>query len=76
MYEFLEDGTDLLTNAGMANTTRMVLCVFMLGVLAFNPFSAIFGKLGSEQGAFDYGKAHGGRMLHGWDEMGKFIDTQ
>ena len=45
-------------------------CVFMLGVLAFNPFSAIFGKLGSEQGAYDYTKTHGARMLHGWDEIG------
>ena len=71
---FFVDGTDLLTQNGMANATRMVLCAFMLGVLAFNPFSAIFGKLGSEQDGFDYDISHKNtRMLHGWDEVGEYF---
>ena len=65
-----DNAETLLAHSGMPNASRMVLCVFMLGVLAFNPFSAIFGKLGSEQGAYDYTKTHGARMLHGWDEIG------
>ncbi len=56
--------------AGMANQTRMILCVFMLGVLAFNPFSAVFGRLGSDFRAFDYDTSHGGRMLHSLDAGG------
>ena len=76
VYFSIADNTEtLLVHSGMANASRMVLCVFMLGVLAFNPFSAIFGKLGSEQGSYDYSKAHGARMLHGWDEIGKYNEV-
>ena len=37
-FSCLDNAETLLAHSGMANASRMVLCVFMLGVLAFNPF--------------------------------------
>ena len=48
----------------MADKTRFTLCVFMLGVLAFNPFGAIFGMAGAGSGAsFEPGSVPGRTLM-------------
>jgi hypothetical protein len=52
----------------MADKTRFTLCVFMLGVLAFNPFGAIFDASGV-QGSASYQADFAGRQLQGMEEV-------
>ena len=55
----------------MADKTRFTLCVFMLGMLAFNPFGAIFGMTGAGSGvSFESGPVPG-RTLMGEQALGK-----
>ncbi|XP_072941541.1 uncharacterized protein SREBP [Epargyreus clarus] len=39
---------------GMGDHSRLALCAFMVGLIAFNPFSAFFGNFMSESAAFDF----------------------
>ena len=53
--------------SGMLDRSRFTLCIFMLAVLAFNPFGMLM-KAGGEAGA-DYARAHdGSRMLYSLEE--------
>lgn len=58
----------------MADKSRFTLCVFMLGILAFNPFGALFSMSGMP-GSASYESGFAGRQLHGYDEgpSGDFI---
>jgi len=64
------------SNTGMADKTRFTLCVFMLGVMAFNPFGAIFSRSGLPGGEA-YSAGFSGRQLQGVEELssGMLIDN-
>lgn len=47
----------------MADKTRFTLCVFMLGILAFNPFGALLDASGMS-GSASYQSGFAGRQLH------------
>lgn len=39
---------------GMGDHSRLALCAFMVGLIAFNPFSAFFGSFTSDSSAPDF----------------------
>ena len=51
---------------GMMDRSRLALCVFMLGVLAFNPFNLLFAS--QLQGPVADTSGHTGRTLQGFEE--------
>ncbi|KAK6173452.1 hypothetical protein SNE40_016898 [Patella caerulea] len=57
---------DSFDQSGMLDRSRMVLCVFMFAVLAFNPFNAVF-KSGIGQ-KFSSNIGHSGRTLQGIED--------
>ncbi|XP_062603205.1 sterol regulatory element-binding protein 1-like [Saccostrea cucullata] len=64
MYESDSQSDSSLSGGNVMNTmrdqTRMVLCVFMFAVLAFNPFGALIGSSSNSDG---YIGQHAGRTL-------------
>ena len=69
---FTEKSITSLSSTGMLDRSRMALCVFMFGVLAFNPFSSLIGQSSNSVGSFVNSRVHdGGRMLFGLEESGK-----
>ena len=66
-------GPNGATIATMTNGTRFTLCIFMLAVLAFNPFGSLLQVgMSAAAGGGDYMHQHsGGRMLMG-DGTGKY----
>ena len=67
-YYLILDSQTSFSSGGMADKTRFTLCVFMLGVLAFNPFGAIFDASGVP-GSASYQSDYAGRQLHGIEEV-------
>ncbi|XP_052279883.1 sterol regulatory element-binding protein 1-like isoform X1 [Dreissena polymorpha] len=64
-YDEMDSSQSPITSfgtGGMADKTRFTLCVFMLGVLAFNPFGAILSSVGVHHGA-TYESGFAGRQL-------------
>lgn len=39
---------------GMGDHSRLALCAFMVGLIAFNPFGVFFGSFMSETSSNDY----------------------
>lgn len=39
---------------GMGDHSRLALCAFMVGLIAFNPFSSFFGSFMSESSSNDF----------------------
>jgi hypothetical protein len=63
----LDDSQSTFTlNSGMMDRSRLTLCVFMFAVLAFNPFSLLFGSKMSSVGSENSG--HYGRTLQSFEE--------
>ena len=60
------DDTFDISSPGMMDRSRMVLCVFMFAVLAFNPFNMILGGSGRNV----ENAVHHGRTLQGLEDRG------
>nr|UVI59225.1 SREBP-1 [Haliotis discus hannai] len=54
-----EEDSQFSMTSGMLDRSRMVLCVFMLGVLAFNPFNSILGGSSKVSMEAQVGLGHG-----------------
>lgn len=56
---------------GMGDHSRLALCAFMVGLIAFNPFSSFFGGFVSESLSNDYSTRVDQRRILSDDDSGK-----
>lgn len=65
-----EDSSDSFLTRGMMDRTRIMLCMFVFGILAFNPFSYFLNVAGGGLG-FDDSTGHTGRVILSEDAAGE-----
>lgn len=57
---------------GMGDHSRLALCAFMVGLIAFNPFSAFLGNFMSESYVTDFSARVDQRKILADDGFGKY----
>lgn len=56
---------------GMGDNSRLALCAFMVGLIAFNPFSSFFGNIMSETYSTDFTTRFDKRTILSDGDVGK-----